>query len=148
MTISPDRDLAFTKSTEWSELEVSGQQILIPQSEDNFPDVKNVFRQLGFNDRYDFEKMFEAQNFAVLKQQSYDFQKAFYTDSLKKDREKFEQCCPEYIRQAEEFLDKTPAAFNSMADLGLEVYRARTEIELVGETAGGKSFTYYIIDEN
>ncbi len=144
----PAPSTGFVKTTEWSEIQIDGQQILIPQSEDNFPDVKSVFEQLGFENRVEFERVFEFENFETLKQSSYDFQKKFYTDSLKTDRQKFEECCPEYISQAEEFLSKRPADFKNLEDLGLEVYRASTEIELVGETVSGKTFKYYIIDTN
>ena len=65
--------------------------------------------------------MFFKENRSEIKQKSLENQRYFFS-KLIKEKKKYEDCCPEYIEQASQFLRKTPSDFNTYDDLNSDAY--------------------------
>lgn len=138
--------LDYSVETDWSDLPVRNGSILNPQHYHNVDGVRTVYEQLGFSSYEAFSDSIESKHFEFVHKESIELQREFYTFKLKTYRKNFEECCPEYIEQAEAFLKKDPEDLKSFSELGVDPFISRTLIEIEGETKVGEKFTYYIAE--
>ena len=89
--------------------------------------------------------MIELEDFESVKSESIKEQTDFF-NKLLKNKDQYEDCCPEYLEQAEDFF-KTKD-FNSVNQLGLELIYKEMVIVLKGKLLDGKPFQKVIIEKN
>lgn len=137
--------LDFSYETNWTEIAIINNTIQIPQFYDNYQNTVNVYQQLGYPDRETFDRFFEGRFFQRIKALSYKKQKNFYERLLSEDRKRYEECCPEYIAQANEFLIQNTAELKSLDDLRIEIYFPKIFLDFSGNNRHGKKFKYTLI---
>lgn len=142
----PAPELEYAVTTGWSELPVKKGSILNPQHYKNAEGVRTSYEQLGFPSYEAFSDSLERRHLENVRKESLTTQREFYAFQLNNKRKDLEECCPEYIEQAETFLKKDPKTLRSFRDLAVEPFISRTLIEIDGETKTGDKFTYYIAD--
>lgn len=143
----PASPLDFSYETDFTEIAVINNAIQIPQFYNNYENVVNVYQHLRYSDRETFERFIEDRFFQRIKALSYKKQKIFYERLLSEDRKRYEKCCPEYIKQANEFLTKNTADFKSFNDLGIEIYCSKLFLDFSGINQQGKKVKYTLIGQ-
>jgi hypothetical protein len=133
---SPASPIQFDKETEWINLKIEKGKIEIPDFYDNSKNVK-IAEILGFKNNKKIVGSIVSQNFEEIKSKSIEQQTNFY-DELLKNRKKYENCCPEYIEQARNFLNKEIREYKTIDDLSLELICNSIIIEITGKTKSGK----------
>jgi hypothetical protein len=141
---NPASPISFSKQSQWTELNCTDGKIEIPDFYGNTQNLR-VHEQLNYVNFEELEKSFD-QEFELIKRESIDRQTKFY-NKLLRDRTMYETCCPEYINQANEFLEKQESDFNSLDKLGLELFYKTLIIEISGQLTNGKNFKKTIIEK-
>ncbi len=97
---------------------------------DHYGSYENSFRTfnfLGFNRQSELGN-FYFKSYPELKARSLEVQRNFYSGLV--DDEQFKKCCPEYIKQATEFLSSDERSFESLESLSLELVFKSTIMEI------------------
>jgi hypothetical protein len=142
---SPAYPLSYNKTSKWVNLESKKGQILIPDFYGNSSNPK-VYEILGHSDNSQLINWIETEDFEQLKTESYKEQTVFF-NKLINNKTQYENCCPEYIEQANTFLKSKKTDFNSIDGLGLELIYKKITIELNGYLANGEKFHKVIIEK-
>jgi hypothetical protein len=139
------RPLDFSHQTPWTAIEISHNVIQIPQFYRNRENVVDVHSQLGFGSEEEFLRFLEVEYFEKIEAISYPEQRKFYTHLLRDDRTRYEQCCPEYIKQAQEFLSRPRSDFKTLSDLGVEVFLRKLTLEINGVDRVGRKLNFAVV---
>ncbi len=137
--------LDFLYKTGWTPIAITTNVIRLPQYFDNYENVIDIYKHLGCADRGGFERFLETSFFKKIKDESYLRQKRFYESVLKERRADYEECCPEYIVQANKFLARKSSDFGKLDDLAVELYVPKLVLEIRGESSSGAKFAYNLI---
>lgn len=137
--------LAFSHQTGWNAVEILKNEIQIPQFYKNRENVTEVHRQLGFQSQEDFLHSLEVEYFEKIKTISYRTQKEYFANLLRRDRARYEQCCPEYIEQAEKFLGRAPGEFRTFEALGVEVFLQKLTVEIDAVGLAGRPLKFTLV---
>lgn len=140
--------LDLLHQTAWTALEIPNNGIQIPQFYKNRENVTEVYNQLGFQSEQDFLRSVEAKYFEKVKPISYRTQREYFTNLLRRDRARYKQCCPEYIKQAEQFLSRPLAELKTFETLGIEIYLQKLTLEIDGVDKAGKPLRFSLIGTN
>jgi hypothetical protein len=141
----PAAPIGFKYETLRSEINVTENSVRLPQFHNNYENIIDVYRFLGYADDKEFEGFLEKNYLETVKTISYEAQRSFYQRLLTENRTDYEKCCPEYIEQAERFFSRQPEEFKSFNDLALELYCSKIILQLSGTSGTGEEFTYYLI---
>jgi hypothetical protein len=90
------------------------ESIQIPMVSGKY-DLSKVIKSLK-----ELQSIYQNEHFNELRKESYQFQKTFYQKEVLNKKEKYKDCCPEYIQKAKDFLLKKEKEFNSIDELYLE----------------------------
>ncbi|ESU21394.1 hypothetical protein FCR2A7T_05670 [Flavobacterium cauense R2A-7] len=124
----PASPLDFTKQTEWINLKVHNGIIEIPDFYGNSENIK-LYKVLGFKNENELSETIGFENFDSIKKESVGYQNWYYNGILK-DKEEYKTCCPEYIKQAENFINTPTNNYKNINDLHLELYYDHVLIEI------------------
>jgi len=102
---------------------------LLPDNYGNSETVVRTYKFLGFNSQQELEKHVFELNISEIKKESITNQKSFYNALLKDNQ--FQDCCPEYIEQAKNFLGSDVDSLLSLDDLSLEFVFKTTLMEVI-----------------
>lgn len=144
----PPAELDFSRELGPVALEVELGAISLPRTLSNEQKMESVHERLGFGSFIELEREFQNNYLEEIAKDSITKQKEFFSYQLKENRKQLEECCPEYIEQAETFLGKDPSSFRSFRDLGVGVFRKKSTIEIRAEATDGTIRTFKIIDSN
>lgn len=139
---NPAYPISYSKQSHWNQLKSFDGKIDIPDFYGNTENIR-VHELLNYSNFEEFQKSFN-QDFKVIKRESISEQTKFYKN-LVQNKSSYEKCCPEYINQAETFLKTKVADFNSIGELGLELYYKSIVIEVTGKLINGGNFKRIII---
>jgi hypothetical protein len=114
------------KLTYWTDSKTFEGSIL-PSHYGNDLSSERTFKFLGFNSQSDLDNHF-LKNYSSIKELSLKAQIDFYGGLINDER--FIRCCPEYIQQSKEFLNKDQSEFLTLNDLALELGFKTTLLEL------------------
>lgn len=142
---NPASPIQFNKETEWLNLKVENGIIRIPDFYGNSKNIK-ISEILGFKNNNKVTEWIMLQNFEEIKLKSIEQQANFY-NKLLKNRKQYNSCCPEYIEQAEDFLNTQAKEFNTINDLHLELFCNSILIEITGKTKSGEVFRKIITNK-
>ncbi|MCP4442936.1 MAG: hypothetical protein GY810_28860 [Aureispira sp.] len=142
---SPAALLELRKTSEWKELNVQNGQLLIPDFHNNSSNPK-VSEVLSLEDNNAIGTWVLTTEMDSLKAQSLRAQAKIFNMVLA-DKTKYEECCPEYIEQAQTFFNKKEEAFQSVEALAVELICTKMEIQIEGKLANGKNFSKMLIAE-
>lgn len=140
---NPVFPLDFTKESKWADLKNRDGIIEIPDFYGN-TENSSAFEVLGFEDSDELIKWIELEDFESIKSESINIQTEFYRELMEK-KSQYESCCPEYIEQANDFLQTQ--SFKSINQLGLELIYKEVAIILEGKLLDGSRFRKVIIEE-
>ncbi|MDO5969563.1 hypothetical protein Q4Q35_07075 [Flavivirga aquimarina] len=141
---NPAYPIAYSRQSEWTELNCINGEIEIPDFYGN-TQSRRVHEQLNYPNFEEFKKSFN-QDFEIIKRESIDEQSDFYKNLIQ-NKSRYVECCPEYITQAETFLKTNITDFNSIDELGLELFYKSIVIEVTGKLINGKNFKRIIIEK-
>lgn len=140
--------LDLSHQTAWTALEIRNSEIQIPQFYKDRENVIEVYEQLGFQSEQDFLRSLEDEYFEKVKPISYRTQKEYFTNLLRSDRARYEQCCPEYIEQAAKWLSRPIGEFRTFETLGVEIFLQKLTLEIDGVDKAGKPLKFSVIGTN
>ena len=83
----------------------------------------------------------------MIRTESFKVGTEFYNKIIAEE-EKYQACCPEYIKQAKKFLSKKITEFKNIDELGLELFYKALVIKIEGELINGNPFKKVIIEKN
>lgn len=140
--------LDLAHQTGWTAVDILNNEIQLPQFYKNKENVIEVYKQLGFQSEQDFLGAVEAEHLKKVKAISYRLQKEYFTNLVRRDRSRYEQCCPEIIKQAEQFLSRPLSEFSTFERLGIEIYLQKLTLEIDGFDKAGKPLKFSVIETN
>ena len=141
---NPAYPISYSKQSQWKQLNRGEDEIEIPDFNGNTQNIR-VHELLGYSNFEELNNSFN-QDFTTIKQESFKEQSEFYRNLIQ-NKSRYEECCPEYITQAEKFLKTKITDFNSTDDLGLELYYKSMVIEVTGKLRNGTNFKRIIIEK-
>jgi hypothetical protein len=136
--------LYFSHETRWINLEVTNGEIIIPDFYGN-THTQRLYQALGFKTKSGLEQWFEKHHLSTIKTESLKVQTAFYSQLLA-NKQAYKDCCPEYIRQAGEFLALDKANLNTLKELGLELYYKELTLDIQAELENGEAMHKVIVE--
>jgi hypothetical protein len=142
---NPAFPLQFTKRSEWANTDIDSGKIEVPDFFGNSKNTK-VYEILGFKDQNMLINWVISNDFEKIKDESVKAQTDFYKTIIDKKNE-YASCCPEYLKQAEEFLKQDPKGFKTIKELHLEFTYKDFILEISGETKDGTRFHKVIIEK-
>ena len=128
---NPAYPLDFTKRSKWSSLKVKEGIIEIPDFHEN---AGQIIKQI------------ESEDFKLIKAESIQEQTDFF-QNLIQHKKQYENCCPEYIEQANGFINTPVSDLDSIDKLGLELIYKQMIIEINGLLSDGRKFRQVIIEK-
>lgn len=135
--------ISYFKFSDWFDLDVNNNQIKVPNCYGN-TDTIRVHQLMGFENLKGIENWIRDHDFESIRDISFESQKSFFK-KLMDNKETYEECCQEYIMQAQKFLSSSIEDYKSFADLNLELYPEQIIIVISGNTELGKPFQKTII---
>lgn len=137
--------ISYFKFSDWFDLDVKNNHIKVPDYYGN-TDAIRVHQLMGFENLKGIENWIRDHDFESIRDISFESQKSFFK-KLMDNKETYEECCQEYIIQAQKFLSSSIEDYKSFADLNLELYPEQIIIVISGNTELGKPFRKTIIEK-
>ena len=137
--------ISYFKFSDWFDLDVNDNLIKIPNYYGN-TDTIWVHQLMGFENLKGLESWILDHDFESIRDISFDYQKSFFK-KLIDDKETYEECCKEYIMQAQKFLSSSIEDYESFAELNLELYLEQIIIVISGNSELGTPFRKTIIEK-
>lgn len=106
---------------------------------------KKIYETLGFHSNDELDSFILEHNRDKIKRESIKEQSDFYK-GLQRDKEKYIICCPEYIAQADKFLNSNKDMLDNFRDLALELTYNRLIIDIQGQLEIGDNFHRIIME--
>jgi hypothetical protein len=142
---NPASPLSFRKESEWSGLKVNLGSIKIPSFQKSTSTIQ-VHEVLGLSTNKDLVKWIESTHFKEIRKESFDVQTKLY-QLIIDTKETYEECCPEYLEEANAFLQSQIEDYNTTEELGLELVYKELTIEITGALITGEKFRKVIIEK-
>ncbi len=140
---NPAYPISYSKDSKWSNLPCKNNQIIIPDFRGK-TNSRRVHKQLGYNKFKQITTWLEKENFKQIRLESFNEQKVFF-EKLIQNKSEYINCCPEYIKQANNFLETKIDNYKSINDLRLELYIKKVVINISGHLNNGKEVRKVII---
>lgn len=129
---SPARPISFIKWTNYSPLKTP----VLPSFYSSSKEIHQAHELLGSSSRQALaERVFKQNQYAITQQSLYD-QEEMYVRVL--NDSVFVKCCPEYIKQANEFMKADKATLDSIEKLHIEFVYLLTVVKAVFDIKGEK----------
>ena len=142
---SPVICLPFSKKSKWVDLRFDENEIHLADFYGN-SDHARIHSFFGLETKNDLIYWIIIDDFDQLKSISIDAQLKFYTELIN-EKSKYKKCCPEYIKQAKDFISKDKSEFKSMVDLAIEMYIKKRTIVLKGIYNNGDPFQLVLVQK-
>ncbi|NVJ47153.1 MAG: hypothetical protein HWE07_08485 [Cytophagia bacterium] len=137
--------ISYFKFSDWFDLDVNNNHIKVPNYYGN-TDTLRVHQLMGFENMKGIENWIREHDFESIRNISFESQKSFFK-KLIDDKEAYEECCQQYIIQAQKFLSSSIEDYKSFADLNLELYPEQIIIVISGTSEPGTLFRKTIIEK-
>jgi hypothetical protein len=135
----------YINYTDFYDLEVNNHHVALPDYYGN-SDAIEIHKLMGFENSKGIELWIQDLDFERVRTISFEEQKSFF-ENLMENKTAYEECCKEYIGQAQKFLKSSIEDYKSFADLNLELYPEQIIIVISGNTELGKPFRKTIIEK-
>lgn len=142
---NPVLPLGYTKQSKWADLKVKDGVIEIPDFNGNSTNT-SVYETLGFKNKEQLLEWIAGNEIEEIKKESIQTQTNYYK-TLLKDKSQYGSCCPEYIQQANAFLNSKAKNEKSIDELGLELTYKTMTINIVGQLKNGETFQRVIVEK-
>lgn len=121
---NPAGPIGFTIWTDFRKLD----NLILPDNYGSHQDILRTFKFLGYDSQSELAN-FIFKSYPELKAKSLEIQRNFYNKLVIDER--FIMCCPEYIEQAEEFINSDPISFDDFESLSIELVFKSTLLEII-----------------
>ncbi|MEC7754285.1 hypothetical protein [Roseivirga sp. UBA1976] len=135
----------YINYTDFYDLDVNDNHIALPDYYGN-SDAMKVYELMGFESLKGIELWIQGLDFEKVRAISFKEQKSFF-ENLMENKTTYEECCQEYIGQAQKFLNSSIEDYKSFTDLNLELYPKQIIIVISGNTELGPPFRKTIIEK-
>ena len=135
----------YISYTDFYDLDVNDNHIALPDYYGN-SDAMKVYELMGFESLKGIELWIQGLDFEKVRAISFKEQKSFF-ENLMENKTTYEECCQEYIGQAQKFLNSSIEDYKSFTDLNLELYPKQIIIVISGNTELGTPFRKTIIEK-
>ena len=130
--------LPYIKKSKWVPLNINDGILQLSEFSDH-SDAPEMHTLFNLKSKEDLIYWVIIEDFEEIKRISFREQFLFYTALLENPKD-YEACCPSYIKQAKDFLDKELTSFKSMPELRIELYLKSRILEFKGKFKNGKGF--------
>jgi hypothetical protein len=137
--------LGYTKQSKWADLKVKVGVIEIPDFNGNSTNT-TVYETFGFKNTEQLLEWIAGNELEEIKKKSIQAQTNYY-QTLLQDKNQYESSCPEYIQQANAFLNSHSQDKKSIAELGVELTYNSMTIDVEGQLKSGQKFHQVIVEK-